>query len=56
MNTSGSEADLSLNSASFYFDNPEQFSGLDEGIEKAIHMYQKEAKHNKEEERNKEKE
>ena len=45
MDTADSEADLTLNSGSKYFANPEQFSGINEAIENAIHMYQQKAIH-----------
>jgi predicted mannosyl-3-phosphoglycerate phosphatase (HAD superfamily) len=45
MDTSDSEADLTLNSGARYFLNPDQFSGIDEAIENAIHMYQQKAAH-----------
>lgn len=56
MGTADSEADLTLNSGARYFTDPDQYSGLDEAIEKAIHMYQQKSKYNSyEEEKNKEK-
>jgi predicted mannosyl-3-phosphoglycerate phosphatase (HAD superfamily) len=46
MDTADSEADLTFNSGARYFVNPDQYSGLNEAIENAIHMHQQKSKYN----------